>query len=360
MALIKTDNLVYKTNGLHILKNINLEVARGEVFALIGPTGAGKTTLLRLLDLLETPSSGKVYYDGLDVTMTAHRLDIRRQMAFVQQKPVVFNMSVFDNIACGLRWRNEKDNTVKQKAEAVLELVGMAGYGKRNARMLSGGETQRVAIARALVIEPELLLLDEPTANLDPVSALKIEDVLVHILKQKSTMLIATHDMAQGQRLADRIGVLNSGELIQVGKASDIFTLPGSKEVAELIGIDNILAGIIAEKDNQLVTVKIEGNGNNIQAISDFDTGEPVYALIRPEDVTLTLTKNPSSARNSFTGRITRITPHGPLVRVGIDCGFLLLALITKRSAEEFGFGPGDMVHTSFKATAVRIIKRWR
>ena len=171
MALIETVGITQKYVENYVLQNINLSINRGEAFALIGPTGAGKTTLLRILDLLELPISGSIYFDGIDVTTSRRlRLEARRRMSFVLQKPVVFNMSVYDNIACGLRWRREKSDIIRQKVNDALEVVGISDYRSRNARALSGGEMQRVAIARALAVEPEVLFLDEPTANLDPIS----------------------------------------------------------------------------------------------------------------------------------------------------------------------------------------------
>ncbi|MFC1994755.1 ATP-binding cassette domain-containing protein, partial [Chloroflexota bacterium] len=203
MALIEVRHLGQEYEGRYVLKDIDLNVNQGEVFALIGPTGAGKTTLLRLLDLLDPPASGRIYFDGIDVTHSwRHRLEVRRRMSLVQQKPIVFNLNVYENVACGLKWRHEKNGAIRHKVESALELVGMANHRNRNARTLSGGETQRVAIARALATEPELLLLDEPTANLDPVSVSRIEEVMAHVIQeQKTTVLMATHDMTQGQRL---------------------------------------------------------------------------------------------------------------------------------------------------------------
>lgn len=359
MALIETVGIEQKYAGRCILRNVNLSIDRGEVFALIGPTGAGKTTLLRLLDLLELPASGRIYFDGIDVTRSKRlRLEARRRMSFVLQKPVVFNMSVYDNVACGLRWRREKDGVIRQRVSGVLELVGMTEYRSRNARTLSGGETQQVAIARALAVEPEALFLDEPTANLDPISASKIEEILAHIIREhKTTVVMATHDMSQGQRLAGRIGVLMNGKILQIGSPSDIFSTPENREVAEFVGVDNILSGVIAEKDDSLVTIDV--NGRFIQAISDYDVGERVHALIRPEDIIIALSRETSSARNTFDGEITRILPLGSLVRIEMACGFPLLGVVTKRSAEDLDLTIGKKVYMTFKATAVHTIRSW-
>ena len=155
MSLIETVNLCQRYGERDILKNINLCVDKGEVFAMIGPTGAGKTTLLRLIDLIDVPTSGKIYFDGVDTAESARmRLEVRRRMAFVLQKPVVFNMSVYDNIAYGLKWRGVRKSRLREKVNSVLEVVGLSADKNRNARILSGGEAQRVAIGRAIAIEP--------------------------------------------------------------------------------------------------------------------------------------------------------------------------------------------------------------
>ena len=359
MALLKTVSLRKEYDGHPVLKDINLQINSGEVFALIGPTGAGKTTLLRLLDLLEMPASGKIYFEDLEVTRSGkYRLETRRRMSFVQQKPMVFTMSVYDNVACGLRWRREKKDTIRKKVDNALELVNLAEYRNRNAKTLSGGETQQVAIARALVTEPEVLFLDEPTANLDPVSASQVEKALSNIInEQRVTVVMATHDMSQGQRIASRIGVLIDGEILQTGSPSEIFCAPKNREVAQFVGVENILNGMIIEKDDNLATIQV--NEATIQAISDFAIGETVYALIRPEDITFTLAKDRTSARNMFQGKIAKIAPFGPLVRIEVDCGIDLLSVVTKTSAEELGLDIGQRVYASFKATAVHVIRRW-
>jgi len=358
MAFIETINLCQRYGEQEILSNINLSIERGEVFALIGPTGAGKTTLLRLIDLIDEPTSGKIHFDGVNTAAPAAvRLEMRRRMAFVLQKPVVFNLSVYDNIAYALRWRGIRGSRLKEKVSHVIDVVGLSDYRNRDARNLSGGEVQRVAIARAVAIEPEVLLLDEPTANLDPLSAARIEELISSIIRQYATTIImATHDLSQGQRLADRIGVLMDGELLQTGSAKDVFALPRNKEVAEFVGVENIIDGVITSSEDNIVT--IESAGRLIEAISDYTVGEEVCACIRPEDITLALSRISSSARNSFEGEITWLVNMGPLTRVELQCGFSLVAMVTKRSAEEMGLTKGKKVYASFKATGVHVIKR--
>jgi tungstate transport system ATP-binding protein len=358
MALIETRNLCQRYGERDILKNVNLRVDRGEVFALIGPTGAGKTTLLRLIDLIDMPTSGKIYFDEVDTAESAKvRLGMRRRMAFVLQKPVVFNLSVYDNIAYGLRWRGVGGKALQEKVSRILEMVGLSIDRNRNARTLSGGEVQRVAIARAIAIEPEVLLLDEPTANLDPLSASRIEELITSIIQHYATTIImATHDLSQGQRLADRVGVLMDGEVLQTGDSRDVFASPRNREVAEFVGVENIIDGTIVSSEDKVVT--IDSKGRFIEAISDYATGEEVCACVRPEDITLALSPVSSSARNSFAGEITWVVSMGPLTRIEIDCGFPLVVLVTKRSAEEMGLVRGKKIYAAFKATGVHVIKR--
>ncbi len=357
MTILKTVQLGYSADSKALLRNITFEVERAEVVALIGPTGAGKTTLLRLLNLLDTPTSGKIYFNGQDTAKSTQlRLHIRRRMAMVFQKPVVFNSSVYENIAYPLKVRGHGRKEIQTRVEEMLEITDLKGYEKRRARTLSGGEAQRVALARAMIARPDLLLLDEPTANLDPVSVAKIEEVLTNTIReQKTTVIMATHDMSQGQRLADMIGVLMNGEILQIGSPSEIFCAPQSREVAEFVGIENILSGIISQKDGALVTINVDGAA--IEAISEFSVGDKVYVIIRPEDITFKLAKETSSARNIFQGEIARMTTVGQLVRIEADCGFPLLGVVTKRSAEELNLNLGKKIYASFKATAVHVIK---
>ena len=211
-----------KTYGqAQILKDITLCVEKGEVLALIGPTGSGKTTLLRLINLLDEPSEGSVILDGVEVTALPEkqRLQARRRMSMVFQKPVMFKGSVRQNISFGLKVRGKDDG---ERVDRALQAVGLESFGLRDASTLSGGEMQRTALARAMVVEPELLLLDEPTANLDPKSAASI-DRLIRSLSRETTVIMATHNMLQCRRLADRVAVIQGGRLTGLGRPEDVF-----------------------------------------------------------------------------------------------------------------------------------------
>ena len=361
MALIEVVGLSHGYGQKKVIQDLSLSIEKGETFALIGPTGSGKTTLLRLIDLLEVPSSGEIYFNGMCVPRAGKkRLEVRRRISFVHQKPQVFNQSVYENVACGLRWRGEKESVIKEKVETALEMVGLESYKNRNARTLSGGEAQRVALARALVVEPEALLLDEPTANLDPLSVAHIEQLVSHLATQRNTTLIlATHDMSQGWQLANRLGVLFEGRLVQMGSPEEIFRSPKNHQVANLVGMTNILAGKVTENKEGIVTICL-ASGNIVQAISNHPAGKEVFACIRPEDIFLSLSKPQSSARNCFLAKVAKVTSFGPLRRVNmeINSGLRLTALVTKVSAEEMNLQEGSEIYASFKATGVHIMEK--
>lgn len=221
---------ITKSYGSKAVLDINdFTISSGIITALIGPSGSGKSTLLRLLNCLEAPDSGSMNILGLDLPANSTKIDItmRRRMAMVLQKPVLFNSSVFDNVAYGLKIRKIPETQIRKSVIDMLEFVGLADKSERHAKTLSGGEAQRASLARALVINPDILLLDEPTANLDPANVLAIED-LVKKAKQawSTTIVIVTHNMFQAKRLADRAALLLDGSVIEYSDADSFFNSP--------------------------------------------------------------------------------------------------------------------------------------
>ena len=221
--LIQIENLRKVFGEKEVLRNIDLTILKGEIFAFIGPSGAGKTTLLRTLNFFEIPEMGNIIFKG----MNSDIINIRRRMSLLFQTPAIFNNSVFENVAYGLKVRGIDKKIIDKKVGDALNIVGLPGMEKQNARTLSGGEAQRMAFARAIVYDPQILLLDEPTANLDPVNVMKIEEIIKRIRNERATTIVlATHNIPQVRRIADRVGILLNGELIEVNSKEGIFSKP--------------------------------------------------------------------------------------------------------------------------------------
>jgi len=279
-------------------------------------------------------------------------------MAMVFQKPAVLNTTVAGNVAFGLKFRGIEKSEINSRVPEALEIVGLLHLADRKAITLSGGEMQRVAIARALVTRPEVLLLDEPTANLDPVNTDLIEKLILSIHRKfHTTIILSTHDMIQGQRLADRIGVIMDGRIAQVGSLHDIFYRPHCRDIARFVGIDTILKGVVQSNEDGHARVSV--SDAVLEVITPCKPGTQVSLFIRPEEVTIA-TKDgdlpKTSVRNQLQGTITKMVPFGPFVRTTIDFGLHLTALVTRRSADELSLAVGMTVIAGVKATAIHVI----
>lgn len=215
-----------------------LDVRQGEVLALVGPSGAGKSTLLRLLNFLEPPTSGRLSYRGRAVNNGTVPLTLRREVTTVFQRPVLLGGDVYANVAFGLQLRRQSANG---RVGDILSRVGLGDLARAPARRLSGGEMQRVALARALVIEPTVLLLDEPTANLDPYNIGMIEDIVrQHNRERGTTVVLVTHNIFQAKRLADRVGLMLGGRLIEVADTRSFFESPSDPRTGAFVRGDMI------------------------------------------------------------------------------------------------------------------------
>ena len=338
-----------------ILRDVNLKIKKGANLGLIGPTGCGKTTLLRIIDLLEHPDSGKIIFNDKDVLNSSkkEKMEIRRKIGMVFQKPVVFRGTVMENVAYGPDIRGQNKNALKEKISTTLESLGLGGYEDRNAASLSGGETQRMALARVLINEPELLILDEPTANLDPISMEKIESILLDLKKKETSVIIATHDLIQGQRLCDEIAILNH-EIYQIGSPEDVFSKPASRFVADFVGVKNIIQGNAESASEGLSGIKT----GSLTIYSSESLKGPVYVSIRPEDITLSINKVETSALNEFKGEVAEISKQGALVNVKINVSSeIFMVYMTRKSFLDMELNLGSPVWIQFKASAVHVFK---
>ncbi len=212
--VIKIEEVKKVYNGKVALNIAHLEFESGMIYALVGPNGAGKTTLLRLINMLEKPTDGNIYFYNQRIDQL-QSLEIRRQMTLVMQNAVLFRTNVYNNVAYGLKVRGYKKGEIHSKVLSALEMVGLSGFEHRKAKQLSAGESQRVAVARAIVLEPKLLLMDEPTANLDRKNIQVIEEILKKInSEKKATIIFTTHDLSQAYRLTDKVIMLLDGKVI--------------------------------------------------------------------------------------------------------------------------------------------------
>ena len=357
---LEASNLSVILGGQKVLEIPSLQVLPNEVLIVIGPNGSGKTTLLLSLALLLRPASGTISFDGQSISNGSEILRLRRRFAVVFQESLLLNTTVWDNVTLGLRMRGFKNDETKARTQKWLERFDIAPLARRQAKTLSGGEAKRVSLARAFALQPEVLFLDEPFAALDsPTRQALIQD-LGHVLRETGvTTVMVTHDRNEALALADRVAVLINGRLRQIGLPEEVFSSPADEQVAGFVGVENILPGAVVAQKDGIASVSIEGR--QIEAVSRLLPGAKVTVCLRPEDVTLTVPEPKaaaSTARNRLSGRLVTTSHLDSQVRVTLDCGFPLVALITQRSCAELGLAPGREVVASFKASSVHLIAR--
>ncbi len=335
-----------------VVDAVNLKIHEGEILALLGPNGSGKSTILKMLALIENPTGGELTFQGNPVNFKNTEKE-RMQSTLVFQKTTLFGTSVYNNIAYGLKIRKVPKETRDREVKKALELVKLEGFEKRNARKLSGGEQQRVAIARALVLNTKLLLLDEPTANLDPKNAGIIEEVIDTVNRQNKTAIVmATHNMFQAKKLPHCIALMDEGKITEVGAPAEVFS-ELSRNLARFAAVDNAFTG--TAKATAAGTSKVDvGNGVQIEITAQRKGDTAVF--VNPQDIILSKTAVKSSARNVFKGKITEIKDLDSLVKLKVDVGRPFTVQITKRSFSEMGLCLNAAVFITFKASSVQVL----
>lgn len=360
-TILEAHDLRVEYDGEAALEVPEIKICKGEVLALIGPNGAGKSTLLRVLALLEPPTSGSLLFHGHPIAWGSRDLlAMRRRLACVFQEALLCDTTVEANAALGLRLRRRPHAEVATQVGTWLERLAVTHLADRRAGTLSGGEAQRVSLARAFAIQPEVLLLDEPFAALDPPTRAELVVLLQALLREAGcTTVFVTHDREEALRLGDRIAVMMDGRIRQLGRPSEVFGHPASEEVARFVGVETILGGcVVGERDALL---RVEAEGATIEALGKARMGERVLVCLRPEDLVIRRGEEPASAnsaRNHLVGRVEEATRLEAQYRVQIDCGPHLVALVTTQSYEDLGLGPGSPVVVTFKASAVHLIPR--
>jgi iron(III) transport system ATP-binding protein len=315
-------NDVTKTFGEVIaVEEISIDIEEGELFTLLGPSGCGKTTLLRVIAGFYHPDNGQIFFDDEDVTkMPPHKRDTG--MVF-QNYAIWPHMKVFDNVAFGLEIRKVRSEEVRKRVEAILEAVRLGGFGERTPYQLSGGQQQRVALARALVINPKVLLLDEPLSNLDAKLRVEMRHELIRIQKEFGTTTVyVTHDQEEALSISDRVAVINLGRIMQVDNPRDIYSDPHNLFVADFIGSCTFIPGSIVSADGGAISIKtswglpLEGRCPRIDVT--FNKGDEVFCAIRPEDFKV---QTPSSPHNEIPTRISSVVFTGRYNQVYADVG---------------------------------------
>ena len=346
--------------GPSICAALRVPLARPHVTVLFGPSGSGKTTVLRCLAGLERPARGRITCAGetwFDAEAGILASPQARAIGYLSQDYALFpHLTVFGNITYAL-----KGVSPTERAARVRELLGLLrleGLADRRPAQLSGGQQQRVALARALARRPRFVLLDEPLSALDAPTREQVRGELRGLLRSHGIpALYVTHDWVEALTLADEVAVMAGGQLLQTGPPEDVFSRPANAEVAAIVGVETVVAGRVVKRLDGLVALAV--GGVRLWAVEGSGRGEAFYLCIRAEDVTLEMEARPgSSARNHLAGRVVDVRPSGPVLRVAVDCGFVLSALVTRQAAQDLALRPGAPVTATVKASAIHLIPR--
>jgi molybdate/tungstate transport system ATP-binding protein len=341
--------------GDFLLDKVSLSIRDGDYYFIMGPSGAGKTIILEAISGLLVPDSGRILLDGHDVGGIPPE---KRRIGLVYQDYSLFpHMTVEKNIAFGMRMRRLPEAEIGKRVGQLMKQFGISSLAHRAPLTLSGGEQQRVAIARALAIEPELLLLDEPLAALDPITREQFIEELRSIHRDHGlTIVHVTHDRRDPASLGTRMAMIIDGQLIQEDRVETIFSSPCREQVARFIGYENILKGTVVSCEEGLCNVDI--GKNRVSVVTDAHYGDRVVLCLRADDITVLLRDGQrTSARNTFEGTIVKKTVCGSLAVITVDIGAEVTAAVTRKSAEELGLERGAPVCISFKASAIHVIQ---
>jgi putative spermidine/putrescine transport system ATP-binding protein len=343
---VRLESLQRRYAGVTALDGLNLTMAPGELVALLGPSGCGKTTALRLVAGLEQADGGRVVVGGEDVTGQPTN---KRDVGMVFQAYSLFpHMTAWQNVAFGLQMRKVDAGQRRRRAGEMLELVGLSGYADRFAHQLSGGQQQRVALARALAIQPKVLLLDEPLSALDAKVRARLRDEIRRVqLEIGITTLFVTHDQEEALAIADRVGVMHSGRIEQLGPPTAIYSRPATPFVAEFVGLTNRLPGVVRRGS-------VEVRGASIPLVQPDAADGPAVALVRPEAVTIA--SDGEAATGPLVGTVIATAFLGATSRVTVDLGDVTV-LAQLPTSEASAYPAGTRVRLALRPDPVLIAR---
>jgi len=338
------------------VRDVSLTVEPGELVTLLGPSGCGKTTTLRVVAGFEQPDEGRVYVGEQDVT---DLMVYRRSIGFVFQSYALFpHLTIFDNVAYGLRVRRLPAATIRARVGQVLELVGLPGYERRFPNQLSGGEQQRVAVARAVVVEPQLLLFDEPLSNLDAKLRVQMRAELSRLQRQLAiTTVYVTHDQEEAMAISDRIAVMRQGVIAQVGTAEELYRTPRSAFVAQFIGRVNLVESRVLGASGGRVAVDLWGASLSVATDDVYAPGQRLFLVLRPESLTLVPESAKATEGEVVVPGVVRSRMYlGEKVEYAVEVAGTLLEALTYDPARRRLFDVGARVGVSCEAASVRAL----
>lgn len=343
------------------LKDINLNINEGEYIVLIGPTGSGKSVLLETIIGFYSPDEGSIKLNGKTINNVQPE---DRGIGIVYQDNILFpNMDVYENIAYGAKKKYSYEK-INEKIVSIAKKMKIDHILHRDVTTLSGGETQRTSLARALIVEPRIILMDEPFSALDITTQDKLTSLIKNVVRDsKTTVLHVTHNFNDVWNLANRVGVMKDGKIHQLSHVNDVFSRPENNFVAEFVGVQNIFEGKIAEINSERVIIELNNNIRITSADSecikkiDNDKSKKILIAIRPESIIFSNKGFESSARNQLKGTILEIIESGPTTLINVDVnGNIFKGLLTKSSAEILEVKKGKEIYMSFKSLNVNIL----
>jgi iron(III) transport system ATP-binding protein len=342
--------------ALAAVDDVTLTVEPGELLTLLGPSGCGKTTMLRMVAGFEQPDAGRISIGGEDVTTL---MVYRRSIGFVFQNYALFpHLTIFENVAYGLRVRRLSEATIRARVSQVLDLVGLPGYERRFPNQLSGGEQQRVAVARAVVVEPQLLLFDEPLSNLDAKLRVQMRAELSRLQRQLAiTTVYVTHDQEEAMAISDRIAVMRQGTLAQVGTAEELYRAPRSAFVAQFIGRVNLVESRVLAISGGRVAVALWDASLSVPGGDGYAVGQGLSLVLRPESLTLVAdSAKPAEGEVVVPGIVRSRTFLGEKVEYAVEVAGALLQVVAYDPTRRGVVAIGARVGVACDAAAVRVL----